>query len=56
MRLIINAAFALTLVAFAAGVFKPFNDPRLDQMRTEFAAFHWSGLFGGPQLRGGFVR
>ena len=39
MRLVINAAFAFTLVAFATGTIRPIHDARLDRMRVEFAGF-----------------
>ena len=55
MRLILNAALAFGLVAIATGMAHPFENPRLNQMRAEFAPYHWSSLFG-PTLRGGFIR
>jgi hypothetical protein len=40
MRFTLNAAFAVTLVAFATGMIRPVHDARLDQMRGEFAALN----------------
>ncbi len=51
MRLMIHAAFALTLVAFATGIIRPVHDARLDHMRSEFAALHTMSPFLHPNWR-----
>ena len=48
MRFTLNAAFAVTLVAFATGMIRPVHDARLDQMRLEFAALRPMALLLHP--------
>ena len=45
MRLMLNAAFAFTLAAFALGLVKPVPAAQLRDLRLEFAAFHPAAPF-----------
>jgi hypothetical protein len=38
MRFMIHASFAFTLVAFTTGMIQPLHNPRLTEMKAEFAA------------------